>query len=331
MNGYDNSVFCLTPPLSTILSNIDEKEKTKVNEIRLRLEKPIMLIHEKGVWFVNNNSKLMNYPGENAYVVSRKDINDSFSKICDYSIHSNNENLIKGYITVKGGVRVGIASSAVIQNGLITSVKEITSLNIRVAKGIIGAGQPILNTLFVNSSPSVIIASKPSGGKTTVLRDMARHLSSGFNSRYRRVSIIDERNEIAGKYNGGFIFDVGMNTDVLTGFPKVNGIEIAMRTLAPEYIICDEIATVDEAKAINYAFASGVNFIVSMHIKNKDSLFDKKAFRALLESNEFSYIVFLNNYSRDIEIVDCREVSNEIFRIDTSCDGYNSFGNNFYI
>ncbi len=331
MKGYENAISCLAPPLSIILSNIDEKEKAKINEIRIRLEKPITLIHETGVWFVNCNSKLMNYPGESAYIVSKKELNDCFSKICDYSIHSKNENLIKGYVTVKGGIRVGVASSAVVQNGSITSVKDITSLNIRVAKGIIGAGQPILNTLFVNSSPSIIVASKPSGGKTTVLRDMARLLSSGFNSRYRRVSIIDERNEIAGKYNGGFVFDVGLNTDVLTGFSKASGIEIALRTLAPEYIICDEIATVEEANAINYAFASGVNFIVSMHIKNKESLFNKKVFRALLESNEFSYIVFLNNYSRDIEIVDCREVSNEIFRIDSSCNGNNSFGNNFYI
>ena len=172
----------------------------------------------------------------------------------------------------------------------------------------------ILNLLYINSFPSIIVASAPSGGKTTFLRDFSRLLSGGFNSKYRKVAIIDERNEIAYKGANGINADLGMNTDVLTGYPKSEGIEMAIRTLSPEMIVCDEISKSSEVAAMADGFLSGVRFAVSVHASSREEIMNKKIVRELIARNEFDYIVLLNDYTSDFEIMEVSEIRSEIFR-----------------
>ena len=207
--------------------------------------------------------------------------------------------LVEGFVTAPNGNRVGIAATAVEKDGTVTAIRDVQSLNIRIAREERGCARGVLNTLFVGRLPSIIVAAPPGGGKTTVLRDLARALSGGFGGRYRKVSIVDERGEFGG-------FSPGVNTDVLTGFGKKKGIEIAVRTLSPELIVCDEIADDAEVDAIKAGFSSGVAFAVSVHIRDAEDLVHKSIIKKLYLTGEFDYVVLLEEYGDAFSVVDLR-------------------------
>ncbi|MDO4364235.1 MAG: hypothetical protein Q4C99_06875 [Clostridia bacterium] len=235
-------------------------------------------------------------------------------------MYCNMNNFKNGYITLENGSRVGVCSTAVYEDNSLVSVKDITSINIRIPRQAVGCSREVLDKVFANGVCSVIVAGKPSGGKTTLLRDMAKELSDGFNNEYKKVVIVDERNELAGKVGTEFTLDVGSNTDVVTGFGKAKGIENAIRTMSPDIIVCDEISTQDELNGIRFGFSCGVKFLLSVHIGKKQDLYNKPIVSDLLSTGEFEKIVLLDdNYSA--KILDAREIFNEIRR---RCDN-NSF------
>ena len=312
--------------LRDVLNQIDANVLNTVNEIRIRRDKPLVLIIRNSTYFVDNNGFLIDYCHKNSFVVKSTVFDKLFMNLCDYSIHNNIENLKKGFLTLSNGARVGVASTAVCDENGYVSVKDIVALNIRVPQEVKGCCSRILNLLYTNDLPSIIVAGKPNSGKTTLLRDIARMLSSGHNGIYRKVAIIDERNEFAAKNETNISMDLGINTDVLTSFSKSVGIELATRTLSPELIICDEVATDKELESILYAFSSGVSFALSVHISDKDDLLTKPIIRTLLETREFSYIIFLDNYTYIPKIIDTTEVLNEIHRNDNSCSLFNYGG-----
>ncbi len=308
----------LSDGINNSISALPKEMIKKLNEIRIRKNKPLVLVFGNNCYFITQNGKLLNHYSDYAYKVSNEEFDIIFRRLSNYSVHSAIDNLTKGFITADGGNRVGVTSTAVIRDNDINSVKDITSLNIRISNEIKDCARPVLNLLYVNDFPSIIVASPPSGGKTTFLRDFSRLLSGGFNNRYRKVAIIDERNEIAFKNNGNIDADIGLNTDVLSGFPKDIGIEIAVRTLSPDIIICDEITSSEEVKAMSDGFLSGVKFAVSVHASTKHELLNKKIIRELIEFNEFDYIVLLNDYTNDFQILEVSELRSEIFRNNSS-------------
>lgn len=316
--GLKTIVPSLSDGIKNTISALPKEMMSKLNEIRIRKNKPLVLVFGNNCYFITEKGKLLNHYSDYAYKVGSEEFDVVFRRLSNYSVHSAIDNLTKGFITADGGNRVGVSSTAVIKDKVISSVKDITSLNIRISNEIKDCARPILNLLYVNNFPSIIVASPPSGGKTTFLRDFARLLSCGFNNRYRKVAIIDERNEIAFKNSGNIDADIGLNTDVLSGFPKDVGIEIAVRTLSPDIIICDEITSSEEVKAMSDGFLSGVKFAVSVHASSKQELINKKIVRELIEFNEFDYIVLLNNYTNDFEIWEVSEIRSEIYRNNSS-------------
>lgn len=303
----------LTDGIKNAISSVSAETVKQLNEIRLRKDMPLILVFGNNCYFITESGKLLNHYSSSAYFVGAEEFDVVFRRLSNYSVHSSIDNLTKGFITADGGNRIGVSSTAVIKDKAVFSVKDITSLNIRVSNEIKDCSRPILNLLYINRFPSIIVASPPSGGKTTFLRDFARLLSGGFNSRYRKVAIIDERNEIAYKSNGLIDADVGLNTDVITGFPKSAGIEMAVRTLSPDIIVCDEISKSEEVCAMSDGFLSGVKFAVSVHASSRNEIINKPIIRELVEFNEFEYIVLLNDYTNDFEIMEVSEVKSEIF------------------
>ena len=188
---------CLSDGINAALSQLGATALNALTEIRLRKNLPLVLCAGRNVYFITAKGKLLNHCSEYAYRVDEEEFDVVFRRLCNYSVHCEIDNLINGYITVKGGNRVGVCSTAVKTNGVVTAVKEITSLNIRISKEVRDCAKPILNLLYVNDFPSIIVASPPSGGKTTFLRDFTRLLSGGFNNCYVKTAVIDERNEIA--------------------------------------------------------------------------------------------------------------------------------------
>lgn len=316
--GLKTIMPSLSDGINNIISTLPNEMIKKLNEIRIRKNKPLVLVFGNNCYFITKKGKVINYCSENVYKVNSDEFELVFKRLSNYSVHAVIDSLTKGFIIADGGNRVGVSSTAVIKEKDISSVKDITSLNIRISNEVKDCARPILNFLYVNDFPSIIVASPPSGGKTTFLRDFARLLSGGFNNKYRKVAIIDERNEIAFKNNGNIEADVGLNTDVLTGFPKSKGIEIAVRTLSPEIIICDEITSSEEVKAMSDGFLSGVKFAVSVHASSKSELMNKQIIKDLIEFNEFDYIVLLNDYTNDFEILEVSELRSEIFRNNSS-------------
>lgn len=297
---------CLSDGISSALSELNTEALRRINEIRVRRNMPLILIIGRNTYFITEKGKLLNHYSEFAYTVSEEEFDVIFRRLCNYSVHCEIDNLVNGFITTAGGNRVGVCSTAVKKGGEITSVKDVTSLNIRISSEIKNCAKPVMNILFVNELPSIIVASEPCGGKTTFLRDLARLLSSGFNNKYKKVTVIDERNEIAFRDANGIVADVGLNCGALSSFPKAKGIEIAVRALSPDYIICDEIDDLKEVEAIKDGFNSGVSFAVSVHAKTKEQLLNKPIVKALTATGEFDYIVLLNDYTNDFEILEVR-------------------------
>lgn len=286
--------------LCDIFNGLDKSIISLITEIRLRRNKAVIVYIKQTPYFISIGGKLVNHFSQN--IISLDD--DSFDfitdRLCNHSFHTNMNTMIDGYITTKGGSRVGIGASAVYKDHSLNSIKDINSLNIRIAREHKNCSREILNLLFTEKNPSIIVAGPVLCGKTTFLRDFSRLLSSGFAGRYRKITIVDERREIAGG------FDVGINTDVLSGYEKAKGIEIATRTLSPDIIVCDEIGNMNELEAIQYGFSTGVNFAVSVHMKEEENLQRNKIIQRLLETGEFDYLVLFKSFTDEFEIIDLR-------------------------
>ncbi|MFR5876475.1 MAG: hypothetical protein ACLUFN_08290 [Eubacterium sp.] len=329
MSKIEEVLSCMNEELQAVFNTLDINILSRINEIRVRRNNKLIIVIKNTSYFLDYNGDLYDYPSNNAVTVNGECFDKLFMCLCDYSIYSNMDNLKKGFLTLSNGARVGVASTAVYDNYGLMSVKDITSINIRIPGEVKGCADGILNFLYVTSFPSIIVAGKPNSGKTTLLRDLARGLSNGFNNRYAKVAIVDERNEIAGKQNDNLTMDIGINTDVITSFSKAEGIELATRTLSPEMIICDEISTIKEVQSILYAFSSGIAFALSVHISSRDDLLRKPIIKTLLATRQFSYIVLLDNYTYKPIIIEAEEIYNEICRNDNSNNIVNEFGINF--
>lgn len=293
-----------------ILLSLDKQTLSKVTELRIRKDKPIIIYILSKPYFISSFGKLINHYIPTSIEISSEDFENLTDVLCNNSYHTKMNTMINGYITTKNGSRIGISSTAVKNDNRIVSVKDITSLNIRIAKDVANCSRQILNMLYVGNVPSIIVAGATASGKTSFLRDAAKLLSSGFSGEYKKISIIDERCEISSG------FDVGLNTDVLYGFEKAKGIEIAVRTLSPDIIICDEIGNEEELDSIKFGFSSGVSFMVSVHAKTQNNLLKGNIIKELIKTNEFDYIVLLKDYTNDFDIIDLSEAAVENNRND---------------
>ena len=189
---------------------------------------------------------------------TQEDITACFLELCRNSVHSFAREISEGYITLPGGHRVGFCGTAAAHAGKLTTLSDISSLNIRFAREVRGCAGELYERAFPDGLCSLIVAGKPLSGKTTVLRDLARLLGETH-----RVCVIDSRGELAGVHGGIPALDVGENTDVLNGYGRGEGIMCALRSLSPDIIICDEIG--GDAEEIRQCMYCGVKLAVSAH------------------------------------------------------------------
>ncbi|MBQ7118096.1 MAG: Flp pilus assembly complex ATPase component TadA [Clostridia bacterium] len=311
--NFDSAVNILSPLLKSKLMNLNCIIKSDTYEIRLRVGKPIILVGKYGYMFVKKNGELSVGMNEDCYICKPEIITETFNRLCCYSVYSHIESIINGYITFQGGHRAGITGTAVLNSdGAITSVRDISSVNIRIARQVFGCADGIIEELGLTKT-SVIIAGPPSSGKTTVLRDYIRQLSD----RMIKVCLVDERQEIA-CMNGMFCqHDVGLNTDVLSNYPKSKGIMISLKTMSPQIIAIDEIGEKDELYGITKGINSGVSFLVTVHADCYDDLLKRPQIKQLLDTGGFSKIVLLRSAEAPGEIADIYDVSevrDEIYR-----------------
>lgn len=272
----DESLINLFPERVRI--EVNKYIKKNIQEIRIGIGKPCILIENQEEIILKN-------------IVSKLDMKYIIQKISNYSIYAYEEEIRQGFITIKGGHRVGIAGQCVMENDRVKTIKNIVSLNIRICHEIIGCSDRIMR--YINTKDRVnntIIVSPPGCGKTTLLRDIANKLSC-FG---KRVSIIDERSEIAACDMGIPRLQVGLRTDVLDNCKKSIGMIMAIRSLSPEIIICDEIGSEEDIRALFFAYNSGITIITTVHGYDINDVISRNSFSKLIENKIIKKIIVLS-------------------------------------
>ncbi len=276
---FDSALYPLPEEIGKVLGRLPICVKNSAYEIRLRAEKPITLTCNS-VFYVSKDAEAsITLPAE-PLIVSSAQLYEVLTRLTGHSVYTRAEELRNGYVSMKHGHRAGVCGR--FQSG---HFREISSVNIRIAREINGAAEQ----LYDKVGRGILIAGRPGSGKTTVLRDLVRHLSNSG----KRISLIDTRGEIAAANGGNPSLDVGINTDVISGGDKAKGVEIALRTLFPEFIAFDEIGTSQELDTVSESFFSGTGIITTAHASNLEELMSRNVTRRLCELGAIQYIAFL--------------------------------------
>lgn len=288
-NEKFNEVINILPEnIKNVLIYVSDNIKINTYEIRLRKNKPVVLFGSFGSNFVKTDATVSGIDCRHTLIVSENDLKETVSSICGYSVYSHQNDIAQGFVTFGNGHRAGFCGTAVILNNSITALRDIDSVNIRIARDVDNAADDVLNRIVANNSfNGIIVAGGPCTGKTTVLKSFAAKISSLYEFGYLKTVLIDERYEM-GNCNG-------INCDVLRGFSKTDGITHAIRVLSPEIIICDEITTLEEAEKIIRGCYTGVKFVISVHIGIQKDLFNRSVSKKLVDSGFFDYTVLLDN------------------------------------
>lgn len=287
------------------LAALPDERIRKLCEIRIRAEKPVVLVFTDGTDFITCSGRLTEFISNNLLCVTERETAEIFNSMCRYSVHSLTDNIAQGFITLDGGCRAGVYGTAVTDRDRVISVRSIKGMNIRISGDFPDVAKPIVEKIC-GEKANILICGPPASGKTTVMLDLCRILSD---EKRMKVCIVDERSES----DGG---NTGLNTDVLSGYPKAVGIEIAVRTLSPDIIAFDEIGSTDEVQAVKSGLNSGVKFVMTIHCADKYELAAKPQYKILSEYNAVDYCVFLKETGKIDEILRTRELKNENCRLD---------------
>ena len=248
-------------------------------EIRMRLGKPLVIHYSDGCYYLSGRGKLSTAP-VSALRVTRGHIDEALEIATASSVYSVKDEIKNGFLTIPGGHRIGITGTAVVKEDKISFLKDISALNYRLAGEVIGAADKIMPLILGDGHiKNTLIISPPGAGKTTMLRDIARQLSY----KSYRVSVVDERREIAALCEGRSVFDLGFSTDVLEGADKAMGMLMVLRSMCPDVIITDEIGTQSDIDAVEKITNSGAAVIASIHGRNLDMIRRRIDLRRMLK------------------------------------------------
>ena len=264
-----------------LMEKINNSNYNLLEEIRIRVNRPIVL-------------KFNNCIEKMDYIITTEDILRIMQYITENSIYSYQKQICEGYITLRGGHRVGISGNVVVENEKVININYIYSLNFRISKEIIGVANEIVKYIYENGDiKNTLIISPPGAGKTTILRDLIRILSE-----YKTIGVVDERGEIAAMYKNTPQNDLGLQVDILNNIPKSIGMKMLIRSMAPEVICADEIGKKEDVEEIKYAVTSGVKGIFTAHGDNIEDIKFNPILKELLQGNLIERIIILDKNNR---------------------------------
>ncbi len=290
---------CITHTVRAVLEKIASGQEGSIQEIRLRASKPLMIYNSGGDWFVRKDGSLSK-DALGAYTVSQGEISCTLELMSQNSIYAYQEDIRNGFITLKGGHRIGITGRAVMDGGSIKNIKDISGLNIRISNEIKGCALRLIGHISDNRGGvyNTLIISPPQCGKTTILRDITRMLSNGipdYNLRGFKVGVIDERSEIAACFKGVPQNSLGARTDVLDACPKTLGMTIMLRSMSPEIIVTDEIGNEGDRDAILKVVNAGIKIITSAHGYSISEIKTRQEVVSLMEQRIFERYIVLSS------------------------------------
>jgi len=246
LSKLDEVIRYFSSNLYNLLKNTfesNEKVEDLLEEIRIRVGRPIILKLRQADILIE-------------YIVSQTEVLQTLEKMCENSIYSYKNQICKGFITIKGGHRIGITGTAVVENDKVINLKYVTSINVRIAREVLNCSNKIITEIIDTENNTIyntLIVSPPGKGKTTILRDVIRKISNGIeemNFKGKNCGVVDERGEIAAMYRGIPQNDIGIRTDVIENISKAKGMKMLIRSMAPEIIACDEIGSKEDVEAI---------------------------------------------------------------------------------
>lgn len=310
---FNEMLLVLPVRLRSLFKSIPKDIISRMEEIRLRANKPLIINAKGEDYFLTNTGKTTKVL-HNIIMVNKKDIDTCFQLVTDYSAYALEEEIKNGFITIKGGHRIGICGKTIIENNSVKTIKDISGLNIRFSKEKLGCGDKVIKYL-IESSESIyntLIISPPQCGKTTILRDVIRLISNGvpqYNFKGLKVGVVDERSEIGGCYNGVPQNNVGIRTDILDGCPKAEGMIMLIRSMSPRVIATDEIGRDEDMYALREAINAGVRFITTIHGDSIEDVCRRGNIGSLIESKVFQRIILLSNKPKVgtvQKVIDCK-------------------------
>lgn len=258
-----NSLMDILPPW--LRQEADKHGRELLQELRMRINAPPELVLSQQVKWLDRK-------------VHKEDINFCINMASQYSPWAS-KSISNGYITAPGGHRIGICGETVFCDNIVSGIRSVRSICIRVARDF----QGISNKITVDEK-SILILGAPGWGKTTLLRDLARRISID-----ETVCVVDERGELFPEQ-----FPCGKRMDVLTGCPKSIGLDMALRTMGPDRIVLDEITALEDADAVIRAVGCGVGILATAHASSVDDMKKRPIYRKLWESGVFESIVVLH-------------------------------------
>ncbi|MDK2802467.1 MAG: hypothetical protein KFW09_03735 [Oscillospiraceae bacterium] len=301
----------ISDDIKQIILKTPDDIKVQVREIRLRENTPICLITGTETFFLDDKGNPSRKIVKNCFKLNNKNILETFEIIAEESLHSYQKEIKEGFITIDGGHRVGFCGTAINQDDKIFNLKDINSINFRIAKQTYGMWNGIFSKIFKDGLSSVLVIGPPSSGKTTFLKDIIYYLSSGIRGNFYKVSAIDERGEL-----GSIQYKNVLTCDFFRGYGKSDGVEIAIRTMSPDVIVFDEIGLKD-MKTIDKIMHCGVEIITSIHGKTFDDILNKKEIVEMVKSGVFKYGIILDsgeNIGNILKVIDFGGKKDESFR-----------------
>ena len=262
---------------SDSLQALPDHRRDSVQEVRLRADQPVTVSTPQGEWYLCRTG-LTALRQRDVFFCTAQTLDECFLRFCQESVYAHETELRQGFLSVPGGLRVGVAGQ--LTGG---SLARVTSLCVRLPREHRGCAASLLP--FVWSGGEVVsslLVGEPSSGKTSLLRDLA----TGLAARRVRVAVVDERGELAG-------LNSLSGCDVLTGCSKATGIRQAVRCLAPQVVVFDELGDEEEIEAVAACAHAGVAVVASLHGCDPRVLGGKPAIRCLVEQRVFSRWLFL--------------------------------------
>lgn len=290
-----NILRILPEPVQHVIHSMPGNEREDIEEIRLRIGHPVELIVRGEPW--------EQVSGERLPLFQMKDAGDVLQKISRHSLYTLEEELKRGYVTITGGHRIGLAGRVITEHGQVKRIRDIGSFNIRIAKQKIGVAVPLVPILYENDRwRSALIIGAPQAGKTTILRDVARLVSEGVEKMRipsKKVGIVDERSEIAGCVKGVPQNRLGNRVDVLDACPKAEGMMMMIRSMSPDVLIVDEIGRKEDSDALQEAMNAGVSVIATVHGRDFQQIIKRPFLKPLIETQIFERFIELPNRKSD--------------------------------